>query len=217
MRAAPAGSHRLAVEPGEGARRGRQRCGASPPGCRRGVGLHRDGDPPDERIPPRAPACGPGGLGACPKERPRPAQGGRSSSPTSGRSLLEGAQWRAGRTRRAAGTAVSLTAARQPGVLSSVTSTVSRPFLGGPAAPQGAAHGWGTPAGTEQTTSEGATSVRRGALDSVILPTAYRPKEGGPGVAHPSLTEGWRLTFPTGWARRYSKTSRTTGAAASAP
>lgn len=36
--------------------------------------------------------CQPGGLGCRPQERARPAQGDRSSSPTSGRSLLQGAR-----------------------------------------------------------------------------------------------------------------------------
>jgi hypothetical protein len=80
------------------------------------------------RLRPRwAPRAQPGGPGERPPVHARPAPGGRSSSPTSGRSLLEGAPKRAGRTRRAAGAAHEIAAARQLGVLASVTSTVSRP------------------------------------------------------------------------------------------
>jgi hypothetical protein len=68
-----------------------------------------------------------GGPEACPQVHARPDPGGRSSSPTSGRSLLEGARERAGRTRQAAGVARIIAATRQPGVLTSVPITVSRP------------------------------------------------------------------------------------------
>jgi hypothetical protein len=125
----------------------------------------------------------PGGLETNPQVHARPAPVGRSSSPTSGRSLLEGARSRAGRTRRAAGAAHSLAAARQPGVLSSVTSTMSRPFRRWLMALPGAAQRSPNTTRTEQTTSAGATSAGCGDLGIVILADSLVPPRCPKGAA----------------------------------
>jgi hypothetical protein len=165
----------------------------------------------------RWPAVAASDPGTNPLVHARPARAGRSSSPTSGDSLLEGAPKRAGRTRQAACVARVTAAARQPGVLKSVTSTVSRPSPGEVLGPRRALSRSRITTRTEQTANAEATRTCCGNRCVVILTLSVVAARGCLGGVQPAFAGALKVTGLMGCLIRYSKICRTTGAASDAP
>jgi len=165
----------------------------------------------------RWPAVAASDPGTNPLVHARPAPAGRSSSPTSGDSLLEGAPTRAGRTRQAACVARVTAAARQPGVLKSVTSTVSRPSPGEVLGPRGTLSRSRITTRTEQTANAETTRTSCGNRCVVILALSVVSARGCLGGVQPAFAGALKVTGLTGCLMRYSKICRTTGAASEAP